>query len=191
MIVQQTHRQTESPGVRAVAILLLAILGGIAVVILQACQKEEETMSDQQKQEKIAAMYKKYERKFPEVTGITVAELQELQADESPIVIVDVREPREYSVSMIPDAITAEEFQSRRDEFEGPTVVTYCTAGYRSGLAARQLMMDGWEVRNLAGSILAWTHAGLPLVHDGETTNKVHIYSPGWDLSAEGYEPVW
>ena len=92
---------------------------------------------------------------------------------------------------MIPDAITAEEFQNRRDEFEGATVVTYCTAGYRSGLAARQLQIDGWEVRNLAGSILAWTHAGLPLVAGDENTKKVHIYSPGWDLSADGYEPVW
>lgn len=148
-------------------------------------------MSDAQKLEQIETMYKKYQRKFPEVPSISVAELQELEKGETPIVIVDVREPKEYSVSMIPGAITAKEFESRKAELEGSTVVTYCTAGYRSGLAAQKLMSEGWEVRNLAGSILAWTHAGLPLVKDGEETNQVHVYSQGWDLSAEGYEPVW
>ena len=167
------------------------VLGGFVVVFAQACQKEGPTMSDEKKREKIETMYKKYERKFPEVVSISVAELQELQNGDTPIVIVDVREPKEYSVSMIPDAITAEEFLARRSDFEGSTVVTYCTAGYRSGLAAQQLMKDGWEVRNLAGSILAWTHSGLPLVDGEESTKRVHVYSRGWDLSAEGYEPVW
>lgn len=180
--------------------MLLAPVG-LGSVFAQACrigdevagdgQKREHEMSDEQKLQQIETLYKKYERKFPEVPSISVAELEALRQGETPVVVVDVREPKETSVSMIPGAITAEEFSRRRSDFEGSTVVTYCTAGYRSGLAAQQLMRDGWEVRNLAGSILAWTHAGLPLVKGEEPTNEVHVYSKGWDLSAEGYEPVW
>lgn len=176
---------------RSASVAVILILGVIASTFALACDNEGQTMSDEQKLEQIETMYKKYERKFPEVTSISVAELQELQKGETPIVIVDVREPKEYAVSMIPDAITAEEFQARRSELEGATVVTYCTAGYRSGFAAQKLMQEGWEVRNLAGSILSWTHAGLPLVKGEEPTTQVHVYSKGWDLSAEGYEPVW
>lgn len=181
--------------------LTLLALGGLGSVFASACQnadvasadgqKREHEMSDEQKLQQIETLYKKYERKFPQVPSITVAELEALREGDTPVVVVDVREPKETSVSMIPGAITADEFSQRKSEFEGATVVTYCTAGYRSGLAAQKLMGDGWEVRNLAGSILAWTHAGLPLVKGDEPTNQVHVYSKGWDLSAEGYEPVW
>jgi len=95
--------------------VLALIASGVAPILAQACHKEGQTMSDDQKREQIEKMYRKYERKFPEVTSISVAELQELQElqeDDTPIVIVDVREPKEYAVSMIPNAITAEEFQA-------------------------------------------------------------------------------
>ena len=92
---------------------------------------------------------------------------------------------------MLPGAIRQSDFEARRDEFRNATVVTYCTAGYRSGLYAKQLMGEGFEVKNLAVSVLAWTHAGGSLVHDGEDTKRVHTYGPDWNLVAEGYEAVW
>lgn len=191
MIDHRNRKVSLVRSLRSASFAAVLILGVIASTFALACDNEGQTMSDEQKLEQIEKMYKKYERKFPEVTSISVAELLELQKGEAPIVMVDVREPKEYAVSMIPGAITTEEFQARRSELEGSTVVTYCTAGYRSGFAAQKLMQEGWEVRNLAGSILSWTHAGLPLVKGEESTNRVHIYSKGWDLSAEGYEPVW
>lgn len=148
-------------------------------------------MSDEQKQERIDLLYKKYQRKFPAVESISVAELQELQSGGGPVVLVDVRQPEEQEVSMLPGAIRQSDFEARQDEFSDATVVTYCTAGYRSGLYAKQLLAAGFEVKNLAGSVLAWTHSGRTLVHDGEETRRVHTYGPDWNLVAEGYEAVW
>ena len=65
----------------------------------------------------------------PEVSAQELIEL--LEAKQPPVVLVDVREPAEYSVSVIPGAITRDEFESRRDELRGARVVAYCTVGGR------------------------------------------------------------
>lgn len=160
-------------------------------VLLLACQSAEQTMSDEQKLEKIQTLYAKYKRKFPEVESLSPGELQELRQSGRELVIVDVREPEEQAVSMIPGAVTVEEFEARSEEFHGQLVVTYCTVGYRSGLYAQQLDRRGWDVANLAGSLLAWTHAGQQLVDARGSTRRVHVYGEDWNLAAEGYEPVW
>lgn len=151
----------------------------------------ESTMTDAEKKQKIETLYSKYERKFPTVEGITAPELLQSLTEGSDYVLVDVRKPKEQEVSMIPGAITQKEFEDRADELRGKTVVTYCTAGYRSGLYARKIQDRGWQVLNLEGSILSWTHAGGPLVDDRGPTKRVHVYSADWSLEAAAYEPVW
>lgn len=166
---------------------------GIALIgmVFLASQPVEKTMSDEEKREKIGNLYQKYTRKFPEVEGITAADLiAELETDQD-LVLVDVRKPAEQEVSMIPGAITQKEFEARRESYQGRTVITYCTAGYRSGLYAKKLQKKGWNVLNLEGSLLAWTHEGGPLVDDEGPTQRVHVYSADWSLEAEDYEPVW
>lgn len=148
-------------------------------------------MSDEQKLEKIQTLYTKYQRKFPEVRSISPQELREMQQGNREMVIVDVRQSEEQEVSMIPGAITTGEFEARAGELEGKLVVTYCTVGYRSGLYAQQLQRQGWEVANLAGSLLAWTHAGQQLIDADGPTRRVHVYGKDWDFAADGYDPVW
>ena len=148
-------------------------------------------MSDEQKRERIEALYQKYQRKFPEVEGITATELIADLEEGSELVLVDVRKPEEQAVSMIPGAITQQEFEERGESLRGKRVITYCTAGYRSGFYARKLQKKGWQVLNLEGSLLAWTHAGGPLVDSEGPTKRVHVYSADWSLEAEDYDPVW
>lgn len=105
-------------------------------------------------------------------------------------VLVDVREPREQRVSMLPGAISLEEFERTRDRYRGALVVPYCTIGLRSGLVARQLQEQGFRVRNLAGSALAWAHAGLPFASGGRPSNRLHVYGAGWNLLPSGYTGV-
>ena len=148
-------------------------------------------MSDAEKKQKIESLYAKYERKFPTVEGITATELLQSLEEGNQYILVDVRKPKEQEVSMIPGAITQKEFEDRADDLAGKTVVTYCTAGYRSGLYAQKIQAKGWQVINLEGSMLAWTHAGGPLVDHQGPTKRVHVYSAAWSLEAEDYEPVW
>ena len=42
-------------------------------------------------------------------------------------------------------------------------VVVYCRAGNRSGMAAEALAASGWDAHSVAGGLVAWAEAGLPL----------------------------
>lgn len=139
----------------------------------------------------IARMYRNYAEDFPDVEAITVTELQQWQQQKD-IVLVDVRDPKERAVSILPGAISKAEFERDRDRYQNKTIVPYCTIGYRSGLYAQNLQTQGFRVFNLAGSILSWTHAGGSLINsDGSATHQVHVYGRQWNLTAEGYEAVW
>ncbi len=107
-----------------------------------------------------------------------------------PAVLVDVREPHERRVSMLPGAITKEDFERNSTRYRSWLVVPYCTIGLRSGLYTREIRDRGFEVRNLAGSALAWAHAGLPFEASGKATRRVHVYNADWNLLPSGYEPV-
>ena len=131
------------------------------------------------------------------VAEIKVDQLRSLQLDEAnqgsapPFVLVDVRNPDESAVSVIPGAITKSEFEQNLDRYRNRTVITYCTSGYRSGKYAQQLASQGIKTRNFKGSILGWCAAGLPLVtSDGEATNRVHTYSSRNRVPSK-YKAVW
>jgi len=120
---------------------------------------------------------------------ISVAEWKARPTDR-PAVLVDVREPHERRVSMLPGAITREDFERNSARYRSWLVVPYCTIGVRSGHYTRTLRTQGFEARNLAGSALAWAHAGLPFEADGKVTRRVHVYDPAWNLLPHGYVPV-
>ncbi len=144
-----------------------------------------------EKRAAVESMYAGYRESFAEVPSVGPGELAALQAT-ARVVLVDVRTPAEQAVSRLPGALTAAEFEERRAELAGAVVVTYCTIGYRSGLYAQQLRAAGWDARNLAGSLLAWTHAGGELVDaQGRPTRRLHVYGERWDLAASGYETTW
>lgn len=151
--------------------------------------------SDDERAGTVERLYADFRRdRFAEVPDITVADLQRLTLQGRQLVLVDVREPHERRVSTLPGAITAEQFErssnADRERYRRGLVVPYCTIGLRSGLYARRLIRQGYPTRNLAGSVLAWAHAGLPFERDGRPTQRVHTYSPGWNLLPGGYEAV-
>ena len=126
---------------------------------------------------------------FPGQPEISVAEWLARPKDR-PAVLVDVREPHERRVSMLPGAIAKADFERNSARYRSWLVVPYCTIGLRSGLYTRELRGRGFEVRNLAGSALAWAHAGLPFEAQGKATRRVHVFNADWNLLPRGYEPV-
>lgn len=146
--------------------------------------------TDEGKAARVAAMYDGFKNLFTGVPEVTVTELEALEAKED-VVVVDVRPPEEREVSMIPGAITSETYEANPEAYADKVAVAYCTIGFRSGQWAKAQRAEGHDVRNLAGSILAWTHAGLPLEHDGEPTKRVHVYGERWNLARSDYDAVW
>lgn len=123
--------------------------------------------------------------------GITVKELKHLQQQSKNIVLVDVRSPEERAVSMIPGAISTEEFERNLEQYKNATVIAYCTIGYRSGKYANQWREQGVKIFNLEGSLLAWSHIQGELIDAIGITKKVHVFGRQWQLTAEDYQAVW
>ena len=156
-----------------------------------------------------------YQNQFPDIPRMSSTELLQRNLDEH-LIIVDVRTNPERQVSMIPGAISLKTFEKdvvdtlpTGDQL--PTIVIYCTIGYRSGMEARRLRqnyhLDG-HIYSLDG-IVAYTHAlaSLESEENGELaatrqlirtdsnntqqppieTNQVHTFGAVWNLAQDGY----
>ena len=111
------------------------------------------------------------------------------------VVLIDVRTLAERAVSMLPDAISAPEFErqcmSSPGQFRDAVLVPYCTIGYRSGVYCRRLqagefLSGGLDVRNGDGVVM-WSH-DVGVFEDG--ASRVHVYGAAWDVAAERFETL-
>lgn len=147
--------------------------------------------ADGEKRAAIDSMYEGYRDAFADVAEISADALVVLQ-EEKTVVIVDVREPKERQVSVIPGAITKDEFKDGTALKGDSAIVVYCTIGYRSGVYVKKLEKKGVRAYNLKGGILSWVHAGQGVVDEqGAVTKRVHVYGEEWNLLPEGFEGVW
>lgn len=79
-------------------------------------------------------------------------------------VIIDVREPAEYSQEHVEGALSLPlgDLTSERLP-DGTTAILYCGAGKRACAAAQRLMESGFcDVAVIDGGIAGWKAAGLP-----------------------------
>lgn len=143
------------------------------------------------------AIDQKIEKEYPGVTAINSAELQtQLSGPGQSPVLIDVREPEEFRVSHLDNALnipSAKAVAAEIPDKETPIVV-YCSVGYRSAGVAAELEQLGYtRVRNLQHSIFAWAESGLPLRNGQGPTNKVHPYNRTWgslvNADLHAYEP--
>lgn len=82
-------------------------------------------------------------------------------------VLVDVREPEEWTAGHAPQAEHRPLGGLDATALDpGRPVIAICRSGNRSGKAADLLAAAGVPVHNLAGGMKAWAQAGLPVVTD-------------------------
>ncbi len=112
------------------------------------------------------------ETKHPDIPPVELKPL--LANSSSACCLVDVREPVEYEEAHIAGArlIPLGQLEQRVAEIDrSGSVVVMCQGGKRGAEAREKLTKLGFiGVRNLAGGILAWKSAGLPVT---ESTRKV------------------
>ena len=95
------------------------------------------------------------------------AATQAMNSEEA--LVLDVREDAEYKQGHLANAVHIPLGQlSQRlkelEQYRGRTVVAYCRTGNRSNSAASLLRRQGFTtVFNLAGGIVAWQNANLPV----------------------------
>lgn len=110
----------------------------------------------------------------------------------SNILFLDVREPKETQVSLIPNAITKQQFEAKPELYKDQNIIVYCTIGYRSSKYAEQWNQRGYRMSNLRGSLLLWAHENGPLVdQQGKPTRQVHTYAKRWSLVPDTYQSVF
>jgi rhodanese-related sulfurtransferase len=86
--------------------------------------------------------------------------------DSSGAVALDVRERWEWQDGHIRHAlhIPLDELTARLHELpQDRTLVAVCRSGSRSGMVVEALRQRGYDIVNLAGGLLSWHAAGLPL----------------------------
>jgi rhodanese-related sulfurtransferase len=86
------------------------------------------------------------------------------------IQLVDVRQRYEHEAGRIADTPLIElgELTSRAQEIDPDRpVVFYCRSGSRSAMATEAFRGAGYDAHNMAGGLLEWQAAGLPLEPDG------------------------
>ena len=91
---------------------------------------------------------------------LSVEELKARRDRGDALVLVDVREPREWSISDLPGSVKiplGELAESLAKLSKDDEIVVYCRTGGRSGNAVEFLVQNGYEkAKNLAGGINRW-----------------------------------
>ncbi len=98
------------------------------------------------------------------IPEIAVDALAALAESDSPITLIDVREPHEYEEVHATGAVLIPlgEVVDRKDELPAGPIHIICRSGARSMTACEALSPLGYDVTNIAGGTLAWVEAGYP-----------------------------
>lgn len=115
---------------------------------------------------------------------VDVSELKKWELSKN-LVILDTREPAEYEVSHLQDALAIGYDDVNWAKIEQlnlkDTVVVYCSVGYRSERIGEQLLKKGFKnVYNLYGGIFEWVNEGQAVYQASEKTEKIHGYDKTW-----------
>ncbi|WP_157665375.1 rhodanese-like domain-containing protein [Cyanobium sp. NIES-981] len=128
-------------------------------------------------------------RRHPAVTAITPEQLQRILAGEErhDWLILDARSPAEFACSHLPGAVRLEAGgrmaalgSMEALAWERPIVVC-CSVGVRSAARVEELQRAGFtRAVNLDGGLFRWVREGRSLIRQGEPTQQVHPFGPGW-----------
>ncbi len=106
---------------------------------------------------------------FGSVPEVRPADLASEVSNGAPPVLLDVRSPAEFASGHIAGAVNVPVTSLSRmlDALAIPAdslVVAICLSAHRSPPAVRLLRRAGVDARQLAGGMIAWRLAGLPVV---------------------------
>jgi rhodanese-related sulfurtransferase len=100
----------------------------------------------------------------------TPQQVSEMLGNGEDIQLVDVRETYEHEAGRIAGDRHIELGRLSEEAGsidQGRPVIFYCRTGGRSGMATQAFAQAGFDAHNLAGGLVAWDAAGLPLAPDG------------------------
>ncbi len=126
------------------------------------------------------------------VPEVSVKEANQAQT----ALFLDAREPREFDVSHIANAIPVGydnlDLSALDNVDKNTKIIVYCSVGYRSEKVAEKLLAEGFkDVSNLYGGIFEWKNQGFPVINTQGKTDSVHAYSKTWGIWLNKGEKVY
>lgn len=126
---------------------------------------------------------------YPAVSQISPEAL--LALNSSDVLLLDIREPKEYAVSRLPGAIwvnpkaDAQSALIQIGDVSDKQIIVYCSVGVRSSRFAERtqedlLDMGAVSVSNLEKGIFGWHNDHRDLVDAKGSTEAVHHYDAIW-----------
>ncbi len=115
-------------------------------------------------------------------------QVQQVVSDTTPTVFLDAREPHEYEISHLRNAVWVGYDSFNLDKLpshilKSQKIVVYCSVGYRSEKVSEKLLEAGYtDVSNLYGGIFEWVNQGNEVVDNNGPTTKVHAYNRTWGI---------
>ncbi len=110
--------------------------------------------------------------------------------------LLDAREPAEYKVSHLNNAIFIGSDDFDYDQIKNKLdpnkiIIIYCSVGYRSSKIAEKIENKGHKIYNLNGGIFEWMNRKFPVVDSSnKPTQKIHTYNKSWGNYVEYGEKV-
>lgn len=121
-----------------------------------------------------------------------VAEIgvEELEATQHGVLVVDVREPVEFANGHVPGAVNLPQadLADRLDELpRDRTLLMICQGGYRSLRAAQFLKQVGFDrVASVTGGTAAWVAAGRPVAEGEPASGAPRVIETEWAHAGGG-----
>ena len=114
--------------------------------------------------------------------------VEELAIPKNEVVILDAREPLEYKVSHLKNAICVgyDDFNLKKTikklSDKQQTIVVYCSLGIRSEDIGEKLKKAGYtNVYNLYGGIFEWKNKDFKVYNtENSETENVHTFNEAW-----------
>ena len=116
------------------------------------------------------------------VDEISVVEASKLKDN---VTFFDAREPREYDVSHIENALLVGynhfDINTVKNIPKDKKIIVYCSMGYRSEKITEKLVKAGYiNASNLYGGIFEWKNEGFQVYDSIGVTEKTHAYNKMW-----------
>lgn len=120
--------------------------------------------------------------------SIPYISVQELAMPKTQAILLDAREPKEFAISHLKNAICVGydnfDIKTVTDSIVNKTqeIVVYCSLGIRSEDVAEQLKAAGYtNIKNLYGGIFEWKNNNFEVYNNREKiTDSVHAFSEEW-----------
>lgn len=134
-------------------------------------------------QQSLSQLLKKYN------TGaVPYISAEDLSRLENNVVLLDAREPKEYKVSHLKNALHVgyDDFDialvKKRVTNKKQKIIVYCSLGVRSEVVGMKLKAAGYtNIQNLYGGIFEWKNQNFKVYDASEKeTENIHAYSKSW-----------